>query len=175
MTKKSVYETEFFKNFAAENPVSGSEIIVKFYESFARSDAEGMISCYHDDIEFTDPAFGTLKSADARNMWRMLIENGKGNIKIDYKNVTAGTKRGAADWIAEYVFSKTGRKVVNKVHAEFEFQDGKIIRHVDDFNMWKWSQQALGITGLLLGWTPFLKNKIRQNAVSALRKYGAAK
>lgn len=175
MTKKSVSETEFFKNFAAENPISNPDLIKKFYDCFARNDSDGMISCYHDEIEFTDPAFGTLKGADAKNMWRMLIENGKGNIKIDYKNITAGTKRGAADWIAEYVFSKTGRKVINKIHAEFEFEDGKIIRHVDSFNVWKWSKQALGISGLLLGWTPFMKNKIRQNALTALRKYSESK
>jgi ketosteroid isomerase-like protein len=160
MTKKSVSETEFFKNFAAENPISNPDLIKKFYDCFARNDADGMISCYHDEIEFTDPAFGTLKGAEAKNMWRMLIENGKGNIKIDYKNVTAGTKRGAADWIAEYVFSKTGRKVINKI---------------DSFNVWKWSKQALGISGLLLGWTPFMKNKIRQNALAALRKYSESK
>ena len=31
-----------------------------------------MISFYHDEIEFTDPAFGTLYGNDAKNMWRMI-------------------------------------------------------------------------------------------------------
>lgn len=155
--------------------MENTQIIQHFYESFARNDAGGMVSCYHDEIEFTDPAFGTLKGTDAKNMWRMLIENGKGNIKIDFKNVKADAEKGSADWIAEYIFSKTGRKVVNKIHAEFEFKDGKIIRHVDDFDAWKWSKQALGIPGLLLGWTPLMKNKIRQTALAALRKYSESK
>lgn len=151
--------------------MENKQLIRNFYESFARNDAAGMIACYHDKIEFKDPAFGTLQGEDAKNMWRMLIENGKGNIKINFENVAADEEKGSADWTAEYVFSKTGKKVVNNVHAEFSFKDGKIIRHVDEFDLWKWSKQALGTTGLLLGWSPFLKNKIRQNAVSALRKY----
>ena len=57
------------------------------------------------------------------------------------------TKKGSADWTADYLFSKTGRQVFNEIHAEFEFKDGKIFRHHDTFDIWKWSRQALGISG----------------------------
>jgi hypothetical protein len=30
----------------------------------------------------------------------------------------------------------------------------------DDFDIWKWSKQALGLTGYLFGWTGFMQNKI---------------
>jgi ketosteroid isomerase-like protein len=36
-------------------------LIEKFYSAFAHADAEGMVSCYTDDITFEDPAFGVLK------------------------------------------------------------------------------------------------------------------
>lgn len=101
----------------------------------------------------------------------MLVERGKGEIKIDFENVSADEQKGSADWTAKYLFSQTGRNVVNKIHAEFEFKDGKIIKHHDTFDIWKWSKQALGLSGLLLGWSPFVKNKIRQNALKSLRKY----
>lgn len=151
--------------------MENEQLIRQFYESFARNDADAMTACYADEIEFCDPAFGLLKGADAKNMWKMLVERGRGNIKIEYKNVSADERKGSADWTADYVFSKTGRKVFNGIHAEFEFQDGKIVRHNDTFDIWKWSKQALGISGFLLGWSSFLQNKIRQNARASLREY----
>ena len=153
--------------------MENKQIIKRFYESFAANNAVEMIACYHDEIEFSDPAFGLLKGIEAKNMWKMLVERGGGNIKIEHKNVSADREKGAADWTAEYVFSKTGRKVFNRVHADFEFKDGKIFRHTDSFDVWKWSKQALGLSGYLLGWSSFLQNKIRQNAVKSLREYSA--
>ncbi len=155
--------------------MENEQLIRQFYESFARSDAAGMIACYHDDVEFSDPAFGLLKAADAKNMWKMLIERGKGNIKIEHKNVIADDKKGSADWTADYLFSKTNRQVFNEIHAEFEFKDGKIYRHHDMFDIWKWSKQALGLPGMLLGWSSFLQNKIRQNAKDSLCEYSNGK
>lgn len=151
--------------------MENDRLIRHFYESFARHDADAMTECYHDEIEFSDPAFGLLKGADAKNMWRMLVERGGGNIRIEFKNVAAAGEKGSADWTAEYLFSKTGRKVFNEIHAEFEFKDGKIFRHHDTFDVWKWSKQALGPSGLLLGWSSFLQNKIRRTARESLREY----
>ena len=147
-------------------------MIRHFYESFTRNDADGMINCYADDVVFSDPAFGELRGSDAKNMWRMLVERGGGNLKIEFSGVKADDAKGSADWTADYLFSKTGRRVFNRIHAEFEFRDGRIARHTDAFDFWKWSRQALGISGLLLGWSGFLQNKIRQNARRSLREYG---
>lgn len=151
--------------------MENERIIRQFYESFARHDADAMVECYADEVEFSDPAFGSLKGADAKNMWRMLVERGGGNIKIEFSNVHADAQKGSADWTADYLFSKTGRKVINEIHAAFEFKDGKIIRHTDTFDIWKWSRQALGPVGLLFGWSSALQNKIRQNAHQSLREY----
>jgi hypothetical protein len=82
-----------------------------------------------------------------------------------------GEEYGSCNWIAMYTFSKTGRQVINDVRAHFKFYDGKIVEHMDDFDLWKWSRQALGTPGLLFGWTPFLQQKIRKNAKASLRKY----
>ena len=151
--------------------MENEHIIRQFYESFARHDANGMIECYADDVEFSDPAFGVLTGAQAKNMWRMLVERGDGNIRIEFSDVQADARKGSANWTADYLFSKTGRKVFNRIHAEFEFKDGKIIRHADAFDIWKWSRQALGTSGLLLGWSSFMQNKIRQTARESLREY----
>lgn len=147
------------------------QLIETFYSAFANGDAVGMRSCYHEDIIFRDPAFGILKGKDAADMWEMLIERSKGNLKIEFFDILANKEKGSARWIATYVFSKTGRKVVNEIEAQFEFRDGLIVRHTDYFDIWNWSKQAMGITGYLLGWTGFLQNKIQQAALLSLRKY----
>lgn len=146
-------------------------LITKFYTAFSNSDAETMVKCYHPNIEFQDPAFGILKGKEVSNMWRMLISRSKGNLKIAFSNVKADDESGSSKWIATYNFSKTNRKVVNVIHANFEFQDGLIIKHTDDFNVWKWTQQALGLPGYLLGWTPFLQKKIQEQSRDLLKKY----
>ena len=145
-------------------------LIEKFYSSFAAGDAEGMVSCYTDDIVFKDPAFGELKGGDAKNMWRMLLKTP--GIKITTHNITADDTTGSADWVAEYTFSLTGKAVINKVHADFIFSNGKIVKHTDYFSFWRWATQAFGVKGLLLGWTPLMKNKVREQALGRLRKFG---
>jgi ketosteroid isomerase-like protein len=155
--------------------MTNKEIIQQFYQAFSQGDAEGMVKHYSNDIKFKDPAFGELQGDDVKNMWRMLIRNGKGEIRIIFTDVEANKKTGSANWTAKYVFSRTGRTVVNKIAARFEFQNGKIVRHTDDFDIWEWSKQALGLKGHLLGWTSFMKNKIREYAIASLKKYNASK
>ena len=151
--------------------MTNAELITHFYTSFAKGDAEGMAICYDDAIQFKDPAFGALKGDDAKNMWRMLLSRNKGNIHIIFNNVKADEKTGSANWVAEYVFSATGRKVINVISAEFEFANGKIIKHTDTFDIYKWAKQAFGFKGYLLGWTSFMQNKIQQQANISLKKY----
>jgi len=55
-----------------------SHTIQSFYQAFADYDAEKTVFFYADDIEFTDPAFGTLKGERAKNMWRMLLASQRG-------------------------------------------------------------------------------------------------
>lgn len=147
-------------------------LVETFYLAFKNLDAETMVSCYHDDIIFNDPAFGTLKGEQAKNMWRMLCESQKGkNFRVDSSNIICNNNRGSAHWEAYYNFSKTGRKVHNIIEAEFEFKDGKIINHIDRFDLHKWAKQAMGFKGLLLGGTNFFKNKLHSQTNHLLTKY----
>lgn len=146
------------------------ELLEHFYHSFKYKDAEGMISCYHDDIVFTDPAFGTLRGTEAKNMWRMLLGQNSA-LQIDYNNISADANQGKAHWKAEYVFSKTKRPVVNNVTSAFEFKDGKIIRQIDTFDLNVWAKQALGLKGSILNLFGILPNTIQRNAKASLKKY----
>lgn len=146
-------------------------LITSFYVSFAKHDYEGMAACYHEEIEFHDPVFGTLKGLQVKAMWQMLLERSKGNLRIVFSEVKASGSAGSAHWEAFYPFSKTGRNVHNIIDATFEFKDGKIIKHHDHFNLYRWSRQAFGASGTLLGFTPFFQNKVRNTAKQSLKSY----
>ena len=80
---------------------------------------------------------------------------------------TAARRTGAR----HYTFTQTGRAVVNDVRATLRFDDGLIADHVDDFDFHRWARQALGPSGLLLGWTPLLRNAVRRRARAGLDEY----
>jgi hypothetical protein len=145
--------------------------IIKFYTAFANANADQMCECYHPIVHFRDPVFGLLKGKEVCQMWKMLIERSKGNLKIEFSEIKTTENSGSAQWIATYNFSKTKRKVVNTIAAKFHFKDGLIIKHTDDFDIWKWTKQAFGLKGLLFGWTGFMQNKIQEEARMSLKKY----
>ncbi len=145
------------------------EILNKFYSCFQKKDYKGMIECYHPEIHFKDEVFN-LNGKQVGAMWHMLCERGK-DLEISFKAIEVNENIGTAHWEAKYTFAQTKRKVHNKIDAQFEFQDGKIIRHSDTFNFRKWAIQALGIRGLLIGWSAYLKKKNSQTANSALIKF----
>lgn len=149
---------------------ANQKLINHFYNSFNQRDYKAMQDCYADNATFSDEVFQNLNSAEVRAMWKMLCLRGK-DLQIHFQNVTADEKSGSCEWIANYTFSQTGKKVKNQIKASFEFENGKIIKHLDSFDFYKWSSQALGLTGKLLGWTSFLKNKVRQTARKSLTDF----
>ena len=78
---------------------------------------------------------------------------------------------GSARWIAHYTFTQTGRSVTNDVRARFRFEDGLIADHRDEFDFHRWARQALGTSGLLLGWTPILRSAVRRRARAGLDEF----
>ncbi len=150
-----------------ENP---KDVIERFYSAFQRKDWKAMQDCYHSDIWFSDPVFRDLRGGRAKAMWHMLVNAGK-DLTLTFKNVEVKDNTGSCDWEAFYSFSRTGRKVHNVIHATFEFKDGKIIRHNDSFDLWKWAGMALGTPGKLLGWSSAIRSKIRSTAATNLDRF----
>ena len=148
------------------------QVIETFYKAFQKLDHETMNSCYHDDIVFHDPGFGHLHGDDAKGMWTMLCKRAK-DFKLEFSDIKVDGNRGSAHWEAWYTFSQTGRSVHNIIDAEFEFKDGKIIKHNDHFNLKRWAGQALGWKGKLLGGTTFFQNKLQAQTNGLLKKFMA--
>ena len=95
------------------------------------------------------------------------------DFSLTFDHVAADAQSGSAHWIAHYVFTQSGNRVSNDIQARFVFANGLIAEHRDSFDLWRWSRQALGAKGALLGWTPFVQNAIRQQARKGLTAFRA--
>lgn len=125
---------------------------------------------YDERAMFSDPVFDGLKSEQIKSMWEMFCTRSK-DLEIEFHSSSADEQTGVAKWHAMYTFSPTGNGVINKIESRFTFLDGRIVEHIDSFNFYQWSKQALGVKGLLFGWMPFLKNKVRASAKKTLDQF----
>lgn len=150
--------------------MSNQELVTKFYTAFQQKDYKTMQELYANNSVFNDAVFSNLSAKETRAMWQMLLTRGK-DLSLMFKDVWSEGNKAGATWIATYTFSATGRKVTNHIKANFVIENGKIVRHTDDFDFYTWARQALGLTGLLLGWTPLIKNKVRKTAKENLEKF----
>ena len=150
--------------------------IETFYAAFARLDGDAMQALYAEHARFDDEAFSLSGRAEIGGMWRMLTETTKAKARDAWKLEVSGITDSSAHWEAHYRFTATGRNVHNIIEAKFAFDGtGLINRHVDSFDFWRWSRQALGTPGLLLGWSPLLRSKVRAQAAANLAKFLVSK
>jgi ketosteroid isomerase-like protein len=145
------------------------EIITSLYTAFAARDHAAMARCYTPDAHFSDPVFPELHGPAVAAMWRMLCRRAT-DLRIAFRDVAASGERGSAHWEAWYTYSATGRPVHNVIEATFTLRDGLIARHIDRFDLYAWARQALGVRGVLLGWSPLVQAAIRRGAAQALAR-----
>jgi hypothetical protein len=148
--------------------------IERLYAAFAQLDGVAMQACYAPDATFQDEVFTLHGAREIGGMWRMLCDatKSKPESRAAWKLRTSNITANSAHWDADYIFSATGRPVLNRIDAVFTFDaTGLIQTHRDRFDFWAWSRQALGTPGLLLGWSPMLRNKVRATAGGNLRKW----
>jgi ketosteroid isomerase-like protein len=144
-------------------------LIERFYTAFARRDHKVMAQCYSPDAVFEDEVFN-LQGKRIAAMWHMLCA-GAQDFSLEFSDIECDQYGGTAHWEPQYRFSATGRMVHNIIESSFRFRDGQIVEHIDSFNFWRWSRQALGVPGLLLGWSRGLRSKVQVQAALNLDKF----
>ena len=154
----------------ADDAATNRDLIRRFYDAFNRRDGDTVAACYLPTAMFRDPVFGALTGEEAGRMWRMLTSRAK-SLTIELLEHDADATTGQARWRARYDFVATGRPVVNDVRATFRFTDGLIAEHVDKFSFFAWSRQALGPTGLAIGWSPPGRRAVRRRARAELERF----
>jgi ketosteroid isomerase-like protein len=145
-------------------------LLTNFYNAFAARNADAMAASYASDATFSDPVFTSLHGNEVGAMWKMLCSRAT-DLRIEARDIDAGDSEGKAHWEAWYTFTKTGRPVHNVIDATFEFRDGRIAAHRDRFDLWRWTGQALGTSGKVLGWSPLIQGAVRKQAREGLAKY----
>jgi len=153
-----------------------AQTLTRFYSAFATLDASAMAACYADDVVFNDPAFKLFNRNETSGMWRMLCgatqAKNRADWRLEFRDVQADATHGSVHWEAHYRFPTTGRLVHNIVEAKFSFNaKGEISSHTDSFDFWRWSRQALGFGGLVLGWSPFFRKQVQTRARENLSNY----
>lgn len=144
----------------------------QFYKAFASLDSKTMAECYAQDATFEDEVFRLRGRTHVGGMWAMLCAAVKRSGRSDWKLEVRDITERSAHWEPTYRFSATGRIVHNVIDAEFEFDSqGLIKRHRDRFDFWRWSRQALGLRGVLFGWTDWLRRKVQRQAHRNLAKH----
>lgn len=143
--------------------------VQRFYTAFGQRDWATMGACYAEGARFSDPVFPDLDTAEVRAMWKMLLASGT-DLRITFTVLQEEQGSGVCEWDAYYTFSRTGRSVHNHVRSVFELRDGLIVRQRDEFSFWRWSGQALGMSGTLLGWSSWLRTKVREQATRGLKR-----
>lgn len=147
----------------------GAATIDRFYAAFAERDHRTMAACYTPDATFEDEVF-RLQGAQVPAMWHMLCENAT-DLQVTHRDVATEGATGSAHWEARYTFRATGRATHNVLEASFTFRDGLIATHRDRFDLWRWSRMALGAPGVLLGWSPIVRRKVRTMAARNLAAF----
>lgn len=147
-------------------------LIQRFYAAFADRDGAAMAACYAPDARFSDPVFPALEGDEVGAMWRMLTA-ASDDLRIELLEHAAAGEEGSARWRAHYTFTQTGRPVVNEVASTFRFRDGLIAEQTDSFPFHRWARQALGASGALLGWTPFMRAAVQRSAAGSLARFRA--
>jgi hypothetical protein len=148
-----------------------------FYNAFRMLDAGRMEACYARAARFDDPVFSLQGRERIGGLWRMLCEGitdqGRADWRLDFDDLVIGgageTCVGHAHWEPRYRFGPTGRRVHNVIDATFTFDaDGMMLTHRDDFDLWRWARQAMGLRGALFGWSPWFTRQVR---ATGLRRY----
>ncbi len=142
----------------------------RFYDALSVRDWYTMSLLYAEHATFSDPVFPLLNAKGTRLMWQMLLSRAE-DFDVDVNVLEDSPSRARVNWVARYTFSVTGRPVTNHVSTQMQLVAGKIVRQQDSFSLWRWSAQALGAKGALLGWTPIVRNKIRAQASASLRDF----
>jgi ketosteroid isomerase-like protein len=146
------------------------EVAERLYDRFQARDGDGMAALYAPGARFSDPVFPSLDGAGAGDMWRMLASRAK-DFALEVEGIETDGEVARVRWTARYLFSATGRKVVNQVSSTIRVQDGKIVDQRDAFDFRAWARQAFGLAGVFLGGRRFFQRKVQKKAAEGLAAF----
>lgn len=137
---------------------------MEYWNALGNRDGATMAACYAPHADFKDEVFQLEGDAIGR-MWKSLFSPGA-DVRIQTHPLKQTGDVVTGTWEAWYQFQD--RDIHNVIHSTFLLQDGLIVSQRDRFNFWKWSSQALGWKGRLLGWTPLVRKAVQKQAMKRI-------
>ena len=135
----------------------------RFFTAFQALDSAAMMECYHPDAHFRDPVFDLQGSDEIGAMWTSLCRGAQDfSLEYEIRDTVDGVVH--ATWQPSYRFSQTNRMVHNVITTEMAVTDGLIERHHDSFDLARWCRQALGLPGMLFGWSGPFQRQVQSQA-----------
>lgn len=125
------------------------QLIKQFLDAYQSLDHNAMAACYGESAQFSDIAFRLQGRKPIHAMWHMICANG---IEVEVQDVKEHAGEVHARIVDTYVFSDTGRPVVNPILCRFQCRDGLILQQIDECDALLWARQAFGgIKGEVVG------------------------
>jgi len=125
-----------------------------------------MAGLYHEQATFRDIAFDLQGQKRIHAMWHRICE---GDIIVEIDSIEAVRETIIAHVVDRYTFTKTLRKVVNRITSQFRFCNGLIIEHHDTCNELDWARQAFGgIQGELAGRLGVLRRRAARKLMNQI-------
>ncbi len=91
-------------------------LIERFLAAYQSLDHAAMAACYGESAQFSDIAFRLQGRKQIHAMWHMICANG---IKVEIQDIKEQAGEVHARIVDTYVFSDTGRTVVNPILCRF--------------------------------------------------------
>jgi hypothetical protein len=122
-------------------------------------------------VRFSDPAF-PISTRGVAAMWRMLCERGK-DLACRLRH-RADASTGARTVVrTTRIRPPAGTSRTGSMRRS-RSATAASPSHRDRFDLYRWARQALGVPGLLLGWSPPMQSAIRRKAAAALAAWRAS-
>ena len=119
-------------------------LIERLYDALDRGDGEAMTACYAEDARFEDRRVRRAARRPVSAPCRRMLTSRATDPLVELPSHDADEDSGSVNWVATYTFTATGRGVVNDIQASFQFRDGLIVDHLDQFSFRRWASQAFG-------------------------------
>ncbi|KAG8823188.1 hypothetical protein FRC19_004439 [Serendipita sp. 401] len=97
---------------------SGEQLVEKYLAAYKAYDLAAMDACTDPEFTFSDPAFPSLNSKQAKGMFSMFVNNREKNkMELEYKDIKKGINdlTYTATYTVRYIF--TGRPVTNVIQS----------------------------------------------------------
>lgn len=155
------------------NQRSPRVLVQDYFEAFQKGDWKTMSRSYASNATFKDPIFPKgLKGSQIGAAWGDITQNLRP--KVTFSNIEVHGDLVTAKWSAKYplklpVFGTN--QIDNDITATFRIKDGKIVEHIEHFDMNEYIQEATGLRGLSFLVRPLVRNRIRAGALENMASF----